>query len=79
MTATLARAPPAGRAARRAPAAPRRGTRGIARRHGRGTPDTLRALLASLVLLSLAWGAFGGWVATCTPRPPSRWSAWTSR
>ena len=27
------------------------------------TPTTLRALLAGLVLLSLAWGAFGGWVA----------------
>jgi hypothetical protein len=36
----------------------------MARRHGLSTPDTLRALLASLVLLSLAWGAFGGWVAT---------------
>jgi hypothetical protein len=28
------------------------------------TPAALRALLAGLVLLSLAWGAFGGWVAT---------------
>jgi hypothetical protein len=28
------------------------------------TPTALRALLAGLVLLSLAWGAFGGWVAT---------------
>ncbi len=27
------------------------------------TPSALRALLAGLVLLSLAWGAFGGWVA----------------
>jgi hypothetical protein len=27
------------------------------------TPDALRLLLAALVLLSLAWGAFGGWVA----------------
>ena len=61
MTATLAPTPPA---AAPPPAAPRRGTRGIARRHALDTPDTLRALLASLVLLSLAWGAFGGWVAT---------------
>jgi len=64
MTATIAPAPAAGRAARRAPAGPGRGTRGIARRRGLSTPDTLRALLASLVLLILAWGAFGGWVAT---------------
>jgi hypothetical protein len=64
MTATLTPAPAAGRAARRAQGAPRRGTRGIARRRGLSTPDALRALLASLVLLSLAWGAFGGWVAT---------------
>jgi hypothetical protein len=28
------------------------------------SPTALRALLAGLVLLSLAWGAFGGWVAT---------------
>jgi hypothetical protein len=35
----------------------------MARRHGLNTPDTLRALLAALVLLILAWGAFGGWVA----------------
>ena len=27
------------------------------------SPTALRALLAGLVLLSLAWGAFGGWVA----------------
>ncbi|HEY0935094.1 MAG TPA: hypothetical protein VGD91_15280, partial [Trebonia sp.] len=27
------------------------------------TPSALRALLVALVLLSLAWGAFGGWVA----------------
>lgn len=27
------------------------------------TPGKLRALLAGLVLLSLAWGAFGAWVA----------------
>jgi hypothetical protein len=62
MTATLAGTPPAPPAVR-APGAPRRGTRGIARRHGLSTPDALRTLLVSLVLLSLAWGAFGGWVA----------------
>jgi hypothetical protein len=56
MTATLSGTRPAARAARRARAAPRR--------HGLSTPDTLRALLATLVLLVLAWGAFGGWVAT---------------
>jgi hypothetical protein len=28
------------------------------------TPSALRALLVGLVLLSLAWGALGGWVAT---------------
>jgi hypothetical protein len=28
------------------------------------TPARMRALLAALVLLSLAWGAFGGWVAS---------------
>ena len=64
MTATLTGTPPAAPAARRAQGAPRRGTRGIARRRGLSTPDTLRTLLTSLVLLSLAWGAFGGWVAT---------------
>jgi len=70
MTATL----PAGRApgapgapgapAHRAPAAPRRGALGAARRQGLNTPASLRALLAGLILLSLAWGAFGGFVAT---------------
>jgi hypothetical protein len=64
MTATLSGTRPAGRAARRAHGPPGRGARVTARRHGLSTPDTLRALLASLVLLSLAWGAFGGWVAT---------------
>ena len=33
-------------------------------RRARSSPTALRALLAGLVLLSLAWGAFGGWVAT---------------
>ena len=56
------------------PGGPRRPPRARARRAavpggshavtGLNTPGTLRALLASLVLLSLAWGAFGGWVAT---------------
>jgi hypothetical protein len=34
------------------------------RRRTLNTPAALRALLAGRVLLSLAWGAFGGWVAT---------------
>jgi hypothetical protein len=58
MTATLpakASRPAAHRAPR--PAGP------VSRRT-RSSPTTLRALLAGLVLLSLAWGAFGGWVAT---------------
>ncbi len=33
-------------------------------RRALNTPTALRALLAGLVLLSLAWGAFGGWVAS---------------
>jgi hypothetical protein len=41
--------------------------RGLGRRGwGRGTlstPSALRAVLAGLVVLSLAWGAFGGWAA----------------
>ena len=64
MTATLPAAssrPAAHRAVPR-PASPAGGAPG---RPGRtlNTPATLRALLAGLVLLSLAWGAFGGWVA----------------
>lgn len=58
MTATLpatATRPAAHRAPR--PAGP------VSRR-ALNTPTALRALLAGLVLLSLAWGAFGGWVAT---------------
>ena len=58
MTATLPAAatrPATHRAPR--PAAP------VSRR-ALNTPTALRALLAGLVLLSLAWGAFGGWVAT---------------
>jgi hypothetical protein len=38
--------------------------RAAARRALLTTPAKLRAALAALVLLSLAWGAFGGWVAT---------------
>jgi hypothetical protein len=64
MTATLPApaSPPATRGAHRA-AAPAGGVRG---RRGRAlnTPTALRALLAALVLLSLGWGAFGGWVAS---------------
>ncbi len=61
MTATLpaaagtARPPAAHRAARRA-----RGPRRVLLH----TPGKLWALLAGLVLLSLAWGTLGGWVAT---------------
>jgi hypothetical protein len=54
MTATLpATSSPA------APGAPRQATRRVLLH----TPGKLRALLAVLILLSLAWGAFGGWVA----------------
>jgi hypothetical protein len=49
VTATLTRTRSAGRTARRSTAT---------------TPTTMRVLLAALVLLSLAWGAFGGWVAS---------------
>jgi hypothetical protein len=59
MTATLpakASRPAAHRAPRSASPGPRRAAL--------NTPTALRALLAGLVLLSLAWGAFGGWVAT---------------
>ena len=54
MTATLAKGSPPGPAAQR-PAA---------RRTAATTPGTMRVLMAVLVLLSLAWGAFGGWVAS---------------
>ena len=53
--ATATAGPPA---AHRAPRRPRR-TRGVLLH----TPGKLSALLAGLVLLSLAWGALGGWVA----------------
>ncbi|MGH3297740.1 MAG: hypothetical protein ACRDP7_38695 [Trebonia sp.] len=59
MTATLPATPtPAATATRTAThRAPRPARRAL------NTPTALRALLAGLVLLSLAWGAFGGWVA----------------
>ena len=67
MTATLSdprrapRRPAEHRARRLADADPA----GRVRRHRTlNTPGTLRALLAALVLLSLAWGALGGWVAS---------------
>jgi hypothetical protein len=63
MTATLPGSRPPGAAQ---PSA-RRGGRGAAPRDSRPaltTPSALRALLVGLVLLSLAWGALGGWVAT---------------
>ena len=58
MTATLP-AKATGPATYRAP----RPARPVSRR-ALNTPAALRALLAGLVLLSLAWGGFGGWVAT---------------
>jgi ABC-type glycerol-3-phosphate transport system permease component len=65
MTATLPTAAgtaPAARAAGR-PAAHRARSRGDrTRRVLLHTPGKLRALLVGLVLLSLAWGALGGWV-----------------
>ncbi|HTR93778.1 MAG TPA: hypothetical protein VMI73_18770 [Trebonia sp.] len=69
MTATLPGSRPPGAA--QPPArlgGPGRGSRrGAAPRDSRGaltTPSALRALLVGLVLLSLAWGALGAWVAT---------------
>jgi hypothetical protein len=64
MTATLP--VPVPRTAAPAAAAPRahRPAGPGPRRAALNTPSALRALLAGLVLLSLAWGAFGGWVAT---------------
>jgi len=68
MTATLpgSRPPDAAPAARLGGRGPGSG-RGAAPRGGRtalSTPSALRALLAGLILLSLAWGALGGLVAT---------------
>ena len=57
MTATLDRPQQTRRA--RAPRTPQ----GTARRRTATTPTSLRTLLITLVLLSLAWGALGGWVA----------------
>jgi hypothetical protein len=51
MTATLTGRPPASHAA------------GAGRR-ARTTPAAMRVLMVVLVLLSLAWGAFGGWAAS---------------
>ena len=64
MTATLP-APASRPAAHRAAPRPVRLVSRVPGRRGRplATPTALRALLAGLVLLSLAWGAFGGWVA----------------
>ena len=59
MTATL----PVAASRPAAHRAPRPAGHGL-RRRALSTPAALRALLAGLVLLSLAWGAFGGWVAT---------------
>ncbi len=65
MTATLPAGQAAGaHAASPAPRAPRGRRRAAVRRPSLSTPVALRALLAGLVLLSLAWGAFGGWVAS---------------
>ena len=67
MTATLQPPPPPPATRRRTRARDRAGgppaTGGPARRRAVTTPATMRSLLAALVLLSLAWGAFGGWVA----------------
>jgi hypothetical protein len=57
MTATVTGRPPASHAAR--PARPARTAR-----RATTTPATMRVLMAALVLLSLAWGAFGGWAAS---------------
>jgi hypothetical protein len=59
MTATL----PATTSRPAAHRAPRPAGPGAGRRAALSTPSALRALFAGLVLLSLAWGAFGGWVA----------------
>jgi hypothetical protein len=59
MTATL----PATTSRPAAHRAPRPAGPVASRRAALSTPSALRALLVGLVLLSLAWGAFGGWVA----------------
>src|SRR5262249_42632621 len=66
VTATLPGHSPASAAAPGA-AAGAGGERGggrAPRRRGATTPTAMLALLATLVVLSLAWGAFGGWVAS---------------
>ncbi len=64
MTATLpgSRPPAAVRPPARRSGTRRAGRRGDSR-PALSTPSALRALLVGLVLLSLAWGALGGWVA----------------
>ena len=64
MTATLPARGSRPAAHRATGPAPRATPRAAARRALLATPAKLRAALAALVLLSLAWGAFGGWVAT---------------
>jgi hypothetical protein len=63
MTTMLPPAPAAATAIRAGRPAGRRTHRRVAHRVLLHTPGKLRVLLAFLVLLSLAWGAFGGWVA----------------
>jgi hypothetical protein len=58
------RRPASGRTGAGAPAPREAGGGGAARHRGVTTPATMRAMLAALVLLSLAWGGFGGWVAS---------------
>jgi hypothetical protein len=67
MTATLPGSRPPAPAQAPARGRGRGGRRGAGPRDSRPaltTPSALRALLVGLVLLSLAWGALGGWVAT---------------
>jgi ABC-type glycerol-3-phosphate transport system permease component len=62
MLPTAAGTAPAARAAGRRAAHRARGQGDRTRRVLLHTPGKLRALLVALVLLSLAWGALGGWV-----------------
>ena len=66
MTTTLPTAAGTAAAARaaRSPAAHRARRQGGRTRRVLHTPGKLRALLVALVLLSLAWGALGGWVTS---------------
>jgi hypothetical protein len=61
VTAVVEQRRPAGSGA--PPRAPH-GAGRAARRRGVTTPAAMRAMLAALVLLALAWGGFGGWVAS---------------